>query len=358
MLHAVIMAGGSGTRFWPASRKSVPKQLLKLTGDRTMLQSTADRLGGLVSADRQMVVTNRSLVAAAREQLPDLPPEAIVGEPCKRDTAPCIGLAAVLIARQDPDATMLVMPADHVIHTDAQFQAAVRHGVTLIGEDPERIVTFGVRPSYAAESFGYIEAGEPLASDQGKAFRVAQFREKPDRETAEQYVAAGSFYWNSGIFLWRASTILAALRQREPEMCQHLERIADAADSPRFAETLESEFTAIQGKSIDYAVMENYPNVAVIEAPFAWDDVGSWQALARMNPSDANGNTVKGLHVGINTSGAIIYGSDDHLIVTIDIGDLIVVRTPHATLVAPKSSEEKVREAVAQIANRGLESFL
>lgn len=358
MLHAVIMAGGSGTRFWPASRKSVPKQLLKLTGDRTMLQSTADRLGGLVPADRQMVVTNRSLVTAAREQLPDVPPEAIVGEPCKRDTAPCIGLAAVLIARQDPEATMLVMPADHVIHTDTQFQAAVRQGVALIDEDPERIVTFGIRPSYAAESFGYIEAGEPLPHDQGDAFRVAQFREKPDRKTAERYLAAGSFYWNSGIFLWRASTILAALRQREPEMCQHLDRIADAAGTPQFAETLESEFTAVPGKSIDYAVMESYQNVAVIEAPFAWDDVGSWQALARLNRSDGDGNTVQGLHVGINTRGAIIYGSDDHLIVTIDVDDLIVVRTPQATLVAPKSSEEKVRQAVAQIERRGLDSFL
>lgn len=358
MLHAVIMAGGSGTRFWPASRKSVPKQLLKLTGDRTMLQSTADRLGDLVSTERRMVVTNRSLVAAAREQLPDLSTEAIVGEPCKRDTAPCVGLAAALIARQDPEATMLVMPADHVIDTDAQFQAAVRQGVALIDDDPERIATFGIRPSYPAESFGYIERGKPLASDQGEAFQVAQFREKPDRETAEQYLAAGSFYWNSGIFLWRASTIMAALRKREPEMCQHLDRIAEAAGTPRFAETLESEFAGIQGKSIDYAVMENYRNVVVIEAPFAWDDLGSWQALARMNPSDANGNTVHGLHVGINTHGAIVHGSDDHLIVTIDVDDLIVVRTPQATLVAPKSSEEKVRQAVAQIESRGLEAFL
>lgn len=323
-----------------------------------MLQATADRLGALVPAERQMVVTNQSLVEAARRQLPGLPPEAILGEPCKRDTAPCVGLAATLIARHDPDAVMLVMPADHVIQSPAQFQAAVQQGVALIESAPERIVTFGVRPTYAAESFGYIERGEPIGGREGDAYHVAQFREKPDRPTAERYLAAGSFYWNSGIFLWRASTILQALAERQPAMVEHLQRIGEAAGTADFPETLQREFAAIEGKSIDYAVMEDYPDVVVIEAPFAWDDVGSWQALARMNPADDDGNTVQGLHVGINTKGAIVYGESDHLIVTIDVDDLIVVRTPQATLVAPKASEEKVREAVALIAQRGLDAFL
>src|SRR6056297_556852 len=256
MLHAVIMAGGSGTRFWPASRQAMPKQLLRLTGERTMLQATADRLGSLVPPERQMVVTNQALVAAARGQLPGLPAAAILGEPCKRDTAPCIGLAATLVARQDPDAIMLVMPADHVIQSPAQFQAAVQQGVRLIEAAPERIVTFGVRPTYAAESFGYIERGEPVVGGEGAAYHIAQFREKPDRPTAERYLAAGAFYWNSGIFLWRASTILQALQERQPQMVEHLQRIGDAAGTAAFPETLEREFAAIEGKSIDYAVME------------------------------------------------------------------------------------------------------
>ncbi|QDS92217.1 Mannose-1-phosphate guanylyltransferase [Roseimaritima multifibrata] len=358
MLHAVIMAGGSGTRFWPASRRDTPKQLLKLSGDRTMIQATADRLGDLVPDQRKMVVTNAALVAAVRQQLPDLPVESIVGEPCKRDTAPCIGLAATLIAAKDPDATMLVMPADHVITSDADFQKAVLAGEALLDEDPTRIVTFGIEPSYPAESFGYIERGETLGKADSAAYRVTRFREKPDAATAQQYLAAGTFYWNSGIFMWRCSTILEALQKQMPEMMEKLENIGQAAGESNFSEVLEREFAAIEGKSIDYAVMEDYPNIVVLEAPFRWDDVGSWQSLARMNPPDADGNTVLANHLGIDTRQTIVFGDTDHLIVTIDIEDLIVVHTPGATLVAPKSSEERVREVVKRLTEEGRESRL
>jgi mannose-1-phosphate guanylyltransferase len=183
---------------------------------------------------------------------------------------------------------------------------------------------------------------------------VQKFREKPDRATAEQYVSAGTFYWNSGIFLWRASTILDAMEKNVPEMRAHIANIADAMETPSFANTLEREFTAIQGTSIDYAVMENYENVVVIEAPFPWDDVGSWQALSRLQTPDENGNTVVGSHVGIDTQGAIVYGQPGHTIVTIDVHDLIIVQTPDATLVAPKHAEERVREAVQALEKRNL----
>ena len=346
MLHAVIMAGGSGTRFWPASRKLLPKQLLALAGSRTMIQSTTDRLGSLVSGERQMIITNNILVDAIRDQLPELPADNVVGEPCKRDTAPCVGLAAAMIAKKDPDGTMVVMPSDHVIDDHGPFQQAILAGEKLIDEDPSRIVTFGIKPSYPAESFGYVERKDTITAEGVSAFRVAQFREKPDRATAETYLESGNFYWNSGIFVWRASTILDALAKHEPEMHGHLSAIADSMGDSDFEQTLETEFTAIKGTSIDYAVLERYDNVVVIEAPFAWDDVGSWQALSRLHPQDTAGNTVVGSHVGIDTKGTIIYGSDDHAIVTIDVEDLIVVHTPDATLVAPKSAEERVREAV------------
>ncbi|WP_164100729.1 mannose-1-phosphate guanylyltransferase [Candidatus Laterigemmans baculatus] len=360
MLHAVIMAGGSGTRFWPASRRDVPKQLLRLVGERTMIQATSDRLEGLVPAEQRMVVTNRRLVAAVAEQLPELPAEQIIGEPCKRDTAPCIGLAATLLLARDPEATMLVLPSDHVIGTREQFQAAITAGMALLEEDPRRIVTYGIPPTYAAESFGYIERGNPLAAKIPglQAFEVARFREKPDRATAESYLAAGTFYWNSGIFLWRASTILDAIGEAEPAMAARLERIGQAVGAADFDAVLEREFAAIEGKSIDYAVMERYQPVAVIEAAFSWDDLGSWQALARMVPPDRDGNTVQGQHVGIDTRGAIIRSDDGHVVVTIGVEDLVIVHTPGATLVAPKAAEERVREAVRRLEEEGLDALL
>ncbi|MDF1842146.1 MAG: mannose-1-phosphate guanylyltransferase [Rubripirellula sp.] len=358
MLHAVIMAGGSGTRFWPASRKQVPKQLLALAGERTMLQGTVDRLGELVPPDRQLVITNRILVDAVREQLPAMPIDNVVGEPCKRDTAPCVGLAAALIHRQDPSGTMLVMPSDHVITAANLFQKAIAAGQALIDADPTRIVTFGIPPTYPAESFGYIQRSDAVDAQEVSAYQVEKFREKPDRETAEAFVAAGTFYWNSGIFLWRASTILDALKQNEPEMHAHLMAIADAMGSESFDATLEREFTAIKGKSIDYAVMESYENVVMIEAPFPWDDVGSWQALSRLQENDADGNTVVGSHLGIDTKGTIIHGQAGHTIVTIDVEDMIVVQTPDATLVAPKHAEERVREVAKELERRGLKDLM
>jgi mannose-1-phosphate guanylyltransferase len=352
MLHAVVMAGGSGTRFWPASRKLVPKQLLRLSGDRSMLQATMDRLGELVPAERQLIVTNKILCDAVRQQLPDLPEQNVVGEPCKRDTAPCVGLAAAMVAKVDPEGTMVVMPSDHVIADHEKFQQAIATGSELIEQDPTRIVTFGIRPSYPAESFGYIQRANSIEGSRISAFQVEKFREKPDRATAEQYVAAGTYYWNSGIFLWRASTIIDALKKSVPEMHAHLEKIANAIDTDHFNETLEKEFTAIDGTSIDYAVMEKYPNVVTIEAPFPWDDVGSWQALSRLHEPDDQGNTVVGEHLGIDTKGAIIHAQPGHTIVTIDVDDLIVVQTTDATLVAPKHAQERVREVVRELESK------
>lgn len=355
MLHAVLMAGGSGTRFWPASRRDRPKQLLSFSGPMTMIQATAARVRQLVPPERQWVVTSAPLVEPITAQLPEV---HVIGEPCRRDTAPCVGLAAAILAAADPEATMLMLPADHVISTDAQFCAAITDGVQTLDDDPSRIITFGIRPTYPAESFGYIQRGEPLAGPGDHRFQVARFREKPDAATAEQYLQTGEFYWNSGIFLWRASTILELLQRYEPQMAKHLTAIAAAIGTDRFDEVLRSEFEQMPGKSIDYAVLERHDNVVVLEAPFTWDDVGSWQAISRLNPVDAAGNSTRGLHVGIDTRNSIIHASPDHAVVTIDIDDLIVVHTPTATLVAPRNSEERVREAVKELEARGLDAFL
>ncbi len=359
MLHAVIMAGGSGTRFWPASRQFKPKQLLRMTGERTMLQSTFDRLQNLVSPEHVLVLTNAQIAEAIAQQIPDLPVEHIVGEPCKRDTAPCIGIAASLIASADPDGYMIVMPSDHVIEPREEFHRTVRAGLALVQQDPSRIVTFGIKPNYPAESFGYIQRGATLESiEETSAFQVERFREKPDRETAQQYVNSGDFYWNSGIFLWKASTILEAIQANEPEMYAHIQNIASAIGTNNFTATFEQEYEAIKGKSIDFAVMEHYKNVVVVETTFRWDDVGSWQAMARLTTPDENGNAVEGPYLPIDSSGMIVRTEADHLIVTIGTKEMIVVHTHDATLVAPKSEEERVREVVQQLNALGQRRYL
>jgi mannose-1-phosphate guanylyltransferase len=364
------MAGGTGTRFWPASRNDAPKQLLRLVGSATMLWQTLDRLGNIVPNERRMIVTNKRLVNAVREQLPELPASAVVGEPCKRDTAPCIGLAALLVSRNDPDATMVVMPADHVIKSAEKFQAAIQQAAALVDESPGRIVTFGIKPSYPAEIFGYIHRGRGLSlaesSEQkgtvpflaAPTYRVQQFKEKPDAATAKKYVNSGEYYWNSGIFVWRASTILGALRERQPEMLAHLEKIVDAWDTPNHAAVFEREFTAIKPISIDYAVMEHATDVAVIEAPFEWDDLGGWQSLARLVGSDADGNTIVGTHLGFSTQGTIVRADDGHLVVTLGVKDCIIVHTPNATLVADKHSEEQIRQVVKKLEELGWSDYL
>lgn len=355
MLHAVIMAGGSGTRFWPASTSETPKQLLQLAGDTTMLRQTVDRLGELAPNECRLVVTNERLVEAVRQQLPELPSSAIVGEPCKRDTAPCVGLAALLVSRNDPTATMAVMPADHVIRPVEKFQSAIRQAVQLIEASPGRIVTFGIKPSYPAEIFGYIHRGEAIAPG---VYQVQRFQEKPDADTAAKYLESGEYYWNSGIFVWRAATILEALRQRQPETLERLGTIVAAWDDPKGIDVFHREFAAIKPISIDYAVMEHAPDVAVVEAPFEWDDLGGWQALARIAGSDSDGNTILGKHVGLATSGTIVRTSDEHLVATVGVKDIIVVHTPRATLVANKHDEESIRRIVKELESRGWTEYL
>jgi mannose-1-phosphate guanylyltransferase len=383
MLHAIIMAGGAGTRFWPASRVNTPKQLLQLVGNSTMIRQTFDRVGELVPSERRLIVTNERLVDEIRRQLPELPSAAVIGEPCKRDTAPCIGLAALLISRNDPNAVMAVMPADHVIQEATNFQSAIRQAVALVDNSPSRIVTFGITPTYPAEIFGYIHRGERLQEGTVPAephfregevpaepphmaqhelrppiYRVQRFQEKPNAPTAKQYVDSGEYYWNSGIFVWRAATILDALRERQPEMLNHLQKIVDAWDTTEHAAVFPREFAAIKPISIDYAVMEHATDVAIIEAPFDWDDLGGWQSLARQHGTDAASNTILGRHLGLNTEGTIVRTEGDHLIVTLGLKDCIVVHTPNATLVASKHDEEKIRQVVKQLEERGWTEYL
>lgn len=367
MLYAVIMAGGAGTRLWPESRRDWPKQLLRIRAGRTMIQATVDRLGDLVPPGRVLIATTERLAGKIQQQLTQLPRESMLCEPCPRNTAPCIGLAAIRIMREDPGATMAVMPADHIIEQEEAFQGALRFAEALVQEQPERLVTFGIRPTYPAESFGYIEGGKPLNSEASASFdnppavyNVKQFHEKPDAEAARRYLEAGTFSWNAGIFVWKARTIWDALARYEPKMFEHLGRIADTVDTPQFPEVLDDEFARIEGKSIDYAVMERYPEVVVIEAPFDWDDVGSWRSLERLQEPDEHGNLIDAArHVAIDAEGAIVRAGDpNHVVVLMGVKDLIVIVTPDATLVAHKDNEESIRQVIEELKDRGWQQYL
>jgi mannose-1-phosphate guanylyltransferase len=357
MLHAVIMAGGSGTRFWPASRSSHPKQFLPLFGDETLLQGTVRRVADWIDSERTWVVTNQAHAAETSRELPALAGSNVVREPCGRNTAPCIGLAAMLITHRDPNAVMLVMPADHRIERADLFREAVERAVAIVEREPA-LVLFGVRPSYPSVSFGYLERGSALPGGREGAFRVASFREKPDRAKAEEFVAAGRFFWNSGIFVWKASTILDALRQFEPTVFEGLSRLRPHLGNPGWDHALAAEFPGIKSISIDYGVLERAANVMMIEAPFDWDDVGSWQALGRQSQPDSDGNVAKGLFCSVDSHDCIVRTTSDHLIATIGMSDCIVVHTPDATLVARKDDEESIRRLVQTLRERGYERFL
>jgi len=353
------MAGGSGTRFWPASRSRRPKQLLKLVGERSMLQMAVDRLAGFVADENILVVTNRDQAAAVAEQLPRLSAEQIVGEPCGRDTAACIGLAAEMLLARDPEAVMLVCPSDGLIDPPERFRTAVEAGAGVVADMPGSFVTFGIKPTFPATGYGYIHRSDLLREHEGvPVYRVEAFREKPDRERAEGFLDTGEYYWNSGLFVWRAAAIREALAAHTPELAAALERIAAALDRPDRDEVIAREYEPLERISIDYAVMEHATDVYTVEAPFTWDDVGSWSALTRLLGTDEDGNTVAAKHGGMATQGCIVFGDRDHLVATLGVSDLIIVHTPDTTLVANRRDDEAIKQLVEALRKMGFDEHL
>ena len=354
MLHAVVMAGGSGTRFWPKSRRNRPKQLLRIHGDETMLQQTVARVSDLVPPGRTYIITGADQAEATKAQLPDLPPGHVVAEPCPRDTAACVGLAALIVAKADPEGTMIVMPADHVIEPRATFLAAVEAAVQVVDADPTTFVTFGVKPTRAETGYGYIERGESLGSPNGVALhKVLQFREKPDRATAEAFVADGRFAWNAGIFVWRARAILDALQKHQPGLYASLERVGSALGTPGEAEAIAREYPAMEKVPIDKAVMEKAPNVQVLEVVYNWNDVGDWRALTELVSPDASGNTTQGSVHPVDTKGCIIVSDDGGLIATLGVEDLVIVQSGGATLVARRDQLDRLKSLVEGLDKAG-----
>ncbi len=359
MLYAVVMAGGSGTRFWPKSRRSRPKQLLKLFGDHSMIQQTVHRVAPMVPPERTLVITGADQALAIRDQLPEVPEENIIAEPCPRDTAPCVGLAASVVRSLDPDGSMIVMPADHVIRPDAVFQRTAKAALSVIDSDPSAFVTFGVVPTRPEIGYGYIERGEKLGEPEGIGrYKVAQFREKPDRSTAEKFLEDGRFFWNAGIFVWKASAVLDALAKHRPGLSAALERVAETIGTPAAAATLAMEFPRMEKIPIDKAVMEKYHNVQVLEVQYDWSDVGDWRSLAEILPTDPDGNTVQGPTYLVQTSNSVIISDEGKLVATLGLDDVVVIQSGGATLVARRDQLDKLKTLVSGLDEAGFGEYL
>ena len=310
-------------------------------------------------AERTWVLTAGVHRDEAAKQLPELPGGRIVGEPCGRDTAAAVGLGAHLIAREDPEAVMMVMPADHLIEPAQEFRRAAQAAEQTAEDHPDALITFGIKPTFGSTNYGYIQRGESVGQKQGVGvYEVKHFKEKPIKSVADEYVASGEYYWNSGIFVWKVKTILSQLETHRPELCAGLGRIATAWGTPEQESVFHSEFEKLEKVSIDYAVMERAPKVLVLEAPYRWDDVGSWLALERCNPQDADGNTVQANHEGIGTSNCVIVSDADHLVTTIGVKDLIIIQDGNATLVVDRNDEAAVKQVVERLREKKLDDYL
>ncbi len=342
-LFVVVLAGGSGERFWPLSTPNHPKQFPPLLNGQSFFQRTVQRAANLVGHERVLVATRRELLPIVQQQLPGFPREHCLLEPVGRDTAAAIGLAAVAVETRLPGARMLVTPSDHFIEPCHAFEETVRQGLQLL-DRVDGLVTLGIPPTGPETGYGYILAGAALAAHPA-ARRCERFTEKPDRTTAERFVADGRYFWNSGIFLWRAATFLKAVAQYLPEHWRALEEIRPALGTPGEAEVLDRVFPRMPRVSVDIGVLERAEDVHMIPATFSWDDVGAWSAIGRILPPDESGNAVVGRHTGRDSHGCIIYATT-RPVGTIGLRDIVVVETPEGILVCPKARAQEVKDLV------------
>lgn len=348
MRYAVILAGGWGERLWPMSTRSRPKQMLKLAGDDSLVRQTLDRIAPLVAVENTLVVTSGLLRDQMIPELQGVPAERFIGEPVGRNTAPAIALAARLLVSEDPDAVMIVLPADHVIGDDAGFRDAIGKAAECADADGA-LVTLGIRPTRAETEYGYIKAGPP--TDRTGVLRVERFTEKPDLETAESFLADGGYYWNSGMFVWRADRFLEQVRQHLPDVAAALERVTGKPGDAGLDEAVAEYYEASPSISVDYGIMEKAEEVLVVPAEFGWDDVGAWSALARVWATEGGSNAERGDTIVIDSSDCVVY-SEGGTAAVVGLRDIVVVHTPEATLVCPKDRARDVRAVVDELRKR------
>jgi len=356
-MYAVIMAGGRGTRFWPLSREKNPKHLLNITGDKTILETTIERIKPLIPENYTYIITGESHVRTVIDHCGKVPRENIIIEPIGRNTAPCIGLAATYIKQKDPDAVMVVLPADHLIFNEERFLDNLTVAADMARKE-RHLITVGIRPTKPETAYGYIEEGTVAATIRGKeVYRVRSFREKPDRETARQFLDAGRFFWNSGMFIWRVSTILDAIEEFLPKLHQGLTSIAAALGTDRERNVIEAVYNDVEPLSIDYGVMEKAKDVILIKGDFGWNDIGSWDALFEIFSRDGAGNSFKGNVIAVDSQNSLVY-SPDKLVTLIGVSDLVVVETDDALLICRRDNSQDVKDVVEILKAKGLKDYV
>ncbi|SRR5581483_8915535 len=342
-LYALVLAGGSGERFWPLSRKARPKQLLKLVSAKTLLEETLARIDGLVPRERILILTNVEQEKSVRELLKNFPRENIIAEPAKRDTAAAIALGTGWVAMRDHAATMIVLPADHVIKDAAAFQETMKLAATT-AEETGGLVTIGVKPTWACPGFGYIELGEAMKKK--GVYRVVRFREKPNVDLAESFVRSGNFRWNSGMFVWSVPTLLSEFNRHAPKLADFISQLRAEGN---FEKSLRERFNKLPRISFDYTIMEKADRVFAVEAGFDWDDVGSWSAVAKYFQQDEHGNASNRETTMSDSTNNIVFSDDGAKIALLGVHNLIVVRTGDALLVCHRHQAEKIKHLVGKL---------
>lgn len=358
-LYALILAGGVGTRLWPRSRKSLPKQMLDLTSSLTMLQQTVERIRELIPPQNIWIMTNAEYIDLVCSQLPELPRENVVGEPAPRGTAAAIGLGAEYVAKRSPQGVMFALHADHHILDEAAFRQAMRAGAGVAEEG--WLVSLGIKPLRPETGYGYIELGESLGQfEEHSGYRMLRFREKPNLETARQYVQSGRFLWNSGIFCWRADVIQAAFEQHLPKTHEVLHQIGQSLGTPHARDMLISQWAKLSGSiSIDRGIMERAERVATVPMDVGWNDVGAWDSLAALMPKDSHANSITGTEdIIILESQNVFVHTKEKMVALIGVKDLIVVETDDALLVMSKEKAQDVKKVVNWLRDKGRTELL
>src|SRR5216117_1834184 len=348
-IYALILAGGSGERFWPLSRRARPKQLLRLVSNKTLLEETLARLDGLIPAERILILTNTEQESAVRKLLGNFPKENIVSEPAKRDTAAAVALGTGWVAARDHAAIMLVLPADHVITNQAAFQETLALACDA-AEETSELVTIGIKPTWACPGFGYIEQGKPVhlqkRPNNDAIHRVVRFREKPNPDLAESFLRKGNFRWNAGMFVWSVPTVLGEFNRHAPELADFISQLRAPGN---FERVLREHFSKLPRISFDYAIMEKADRVLVVEASFDWDDIGSWRAVANYFKNDDQGNAANCGITAVDSTNNIVFDENGTTIALLGVHNLIVVRTNDAILVCHRHQAEKIKNLIGKL---------
>ena len=357
-IFPVIMVGGAGTRLWPVSRRNAPKQLMKVGSEESFLRASFRRASKIAPVENVLVVTTAVQREMVLGELPDVPPENVIAEPEGRDTAAAVGLAAIVIYHRSPRGVCLMLPADHHIGSSDEFARGTR-AAARVAADHDYLVTTGVVPTYASTAYGYIHRGEKIGEVDGiPAYRVNSFREKPNPYTAKEYLESGEYYWNAGIFAWKAQVVLEEFARYLPEHYIRLQEIADATDTADFDQTLERVYPELPRISVDYGIMEYTRRAAVVECVFSWDDVGSWTSVGRYYPKDERGNAAEGEVLLLDCRDNVVRVPEGKLVAMVGVQDMVVIDTEDALFIAPKERDQEVKEIVKRLAAEGREGIL